>query len=51
MTKQIIEKAESAILHTYNRFQVVLIMEKVYIFTTKTEKNIWILLQGLACSP
>ena len=37
------EESEASILHTYNRFPVVLSAEKVYIFMTLKALSIWIL--------
>ena len=48
MNKQdYIDGAESALLHTYNRFP--LIMGMVCTFMIQTEKNIWILQQESPC--
>jgi len=44
---QQMNKAEGALLHTYNRFQRYLTTERVCIFTIQMEKNIWILQQEL----
>jgi len=44
---QKMEAAEAVLLHTYNRSKVYSIMEKVFIYMTLTEKNIWILLREL----
>ena len=41
MMQQYIEEAERALLHTYNRYQVVLDKERVYIYTISRGKNIW----------
>ena len=47
-SKDYIELAENSILHTYNRFPVVLDKGKgVYLSMIWREKSIWILEQGL----
>lgn len=45
----IIEEAEESVLHTYNRYQVVLDMETGSISMIRTGKNISTLRQALPC--
>ena len=46
--EEYIKREEGAMLHTYNRFPVVLEKgEGVYLSMIRMEKNIWILRQGL----
>ena len=44
-----INEAEKNILHTYNRFSLVLDHGEVFICMIQTEKNIWILRQASQC--
>lgn len=49
--ERIIEQAEETVLHTYNRYPVVLDRgEGVYLYDTEG-KNIWILRPGSPCRP
>lgn len=43
------ERTEQVVLHTYNRFPVVLKKEKAYIFMIPKERNIWISVPELRC--
>ena len=49
--QQYIEEAEQLLLHTYNRYQIVLERgEDVYLYDING-KNIWIFVPGLQCLP
>ena len=45
--EEYIKREEGAMLHTYNRFPVVLEKGRESISMIRMEKNIWILRQGL----
>lgn len=51
VTNEFKEYAESAIIHTYNRFPVVFDMATAFISMIPMEKNIWILRRVLPSMP